>query len=100
MQLRNLITSAVPRGVTLPNPLSPDLKVDLLPEMTMDPLTAKIYFSDFSLPTKIMQLLPNALQSPSDTDLSPLSELPTSISIGSMCSSQRTVWMESKVAHL
>lgn len=37
IQFRNFVTSAVPKGFHLPNPLSPELKVDLLPEMMSDP---------------------------------------------------------------
>lgn len=37
IQLRNIILSATPVGITPPNPLRPDLKVDLLPEMALPP---------------------------------------------------------------
>lgn len=36
-QLRNVILSATPSGINPPNPLRPDLKVDLLPEMNSPP---------------------------------------------------------------
>lgn len=75
MQLRNLITSAVPRGVSLPNPLSPDLKVDLLPEMAVDPPIARTYLSDFSIPTKVANIITNAFLSSADIDFSSLPEL-------------------------
>jgi len=37
IQMRNLILSAFPRNVRLPDPLTPNLKVDLLPEITHPP---------------------------------------------------------------
>ncbi|KAK9805719.1 hypothetical protein WJX73_001907 [Symbiochloris irregularis] len=38
IQMRNLILSAFPRTMRLPDPFTPNLKVDLLPEITMTPL--------------------------------------------------------------
>jgi len=37
IQMRNLVLSAFPRNVRLPDPLTPNLKVDLLPEITHPP---------------------------------------------------------------
>jgi CCR4-NOT transcription complex subunit 1 len=37
VQLRNLILSAFPRTMRLPDPFTPNLKVDLLPEITQSP---------------------------------------------------------------
>jgi CCR4-NOT transcription complex subunit 1 len=37
VQLRNLILSAFPRTMRLPDPFTPNLKVDLLPEITIHP---------------------------------------------------------------
>eukprot|EP01132_Coremiostelium_polycephalum_P002550 gene2550-3156_t len=37
IQLRNLILSAFPRNMRLPDPFTPNLKVDLLPESTIPP---------------------------------------------------------------
>jgi CCR4-NOT transcription complex subunit 1 len=37
MQLRNLILSAFPRAMRLPDPFSPNLKIDLLPEINRAP---------------------------------------------------------------
>ena len=37
IQLRNLILSAFPRAMRLPDPFTPDLKVDLLPEISQPP---------------------------------------------------------------
>merc|ERR1711933_159764 len=34
IQLRNLILSAFPRGMVLPDPFTPNLKIDLLPEIS------------------------------------------------------------------
>lgn len=36
-QLRDIVLAAVPQGINPPNPLRPDLKVDLLPEMSVAP---------------------------------------------------------------
>ncbi len=44
VQLRNLILSAFPRSMRLPDPFTPDLKVDLLPEISLPPRV----LSDFS----------------------------------------------------
>mmetsp|Transcript_27171 Transcript_27171/g.35430 ORF Transcript_27171/g.35430 Transcript_27171/m.35430 type:complete len:511 (-) Transcript_27171:178-1710(-) len=38
VQLRNLILSAVPKGVQLPDPFTPNLKIDLLPEVSKAPI--------------------------------------------------------------
>jgi len=38
VQLRNLILSAVPKGMQLPDPFTPNLKIDLLPEVSKSPL--------------------------------------------------------------
>ena len=38
VQLRNLILSAVPKGMTLPEPFTPNLKIDLLPEIKQNPV--------------------------------------------------------------
>lgn len=38
IQLRNLILSAVPKGMVLPEPFTPNLKIDLLPEIQQNPL--------------------------------------------------------------
>jgi CCR4-NOT transcription complex subunit 1 len=37
IQMRNLILSAFPRNMRLPDPFTPNLKVDLLPEINMSP---------------------------------------------------------------
>lgn len=37
VQLRNVILSAVPKGMTLPDPFTPNLKIDLLPEIQQSP---------------------------------------------------------------
>jgi CCR4-NOT transcription complex subunit 1 len=37
IQLRNLILSAFPRNMSLPDPLTPQLKVDKLPDMNKPP---------------------------------------------------------------
>jgi CCR4-NOT transcription complex subunit 1 len=37
VQLRNLVLSAFPRSMRLPDPFTPNLKIDLLPEITQSP---------------------------------------------------------------
>lgn len=37
IQMRNLILSAFPRNMRLPDPFTPNLKVDLLPEINQSP---------------------------------------------------------------
>ena len=37
VQLRNLVLSAFPRGLVLPDPFTPNLKIDLLPEISKSP---------------------------------------------------------------
>lgn len=38
VQLRNVILSAVPKGLVLPDPFTPNLKIDLLPEIKQAPV--------------------------------------------------------------
>lgn len=38
VQLRNIILSASPKGMTTPDPFTPNLKIDLLPETSQSPL--------------------------------------------------------------
>jgi len=38
VQLRNVILSAVPKGMVLPDPFTPNLKIDLLPEIQQAPI--------------------------------------------------------------
>lgn len=38
VQLRNLVLSAFPRGMVLPDPFTPNLKIDVIPEMSKSPL--------------------------------------------------------------
>mmetsp|Transcript_9541 Transcript_9541/g.13845 ORF Transcript_9541/g.13845 Transcript_9541/m.13845 type:complete len:1234 (+) Transcript_9541:3-3704(+) len=38
VQLRNLVLSAFPRGMVLPDPFTPNLKIDLLPDIAKSPL--------------------------------------------------------------
>ena len=37
VQMRNLVLSAFPRAMRLPDPFTPNLKVDLLPEISQSP---------------------------------------------------------------
>ncbi|CEP18731.1 hypothetical protein [Parasitella parasitica] len=43
VQLRNLILSAFPRAMHLPDPFTPDLKMDLIPESTEEPAFDQTY---------------------------------------------------------
>lgn len=45
VQLRNLILSAFPRVMHLPDPFTPDLKLDLLPESSEEPVFDQSYAS-------------------------------------------------------
>lgn len=46
--LRNLILSASPRNVRLPDPFTPNLKIDLLPEMGQSPQILSNYITELS----------------------------------------------------
>merc|ERR1711865_268239 len=43
IQMRNLILSAFPRNMRLPDPFTPNLKVDLLPEISQPPRILSSY---------------------------------------------------------
>ena len=43
IQLRNLVLSAFPRNMRLPDPFTPNLKVDLLPEISQSPRILNTY---------------------------------------------------------
>ncbi|KAG9303880.1 hypothetical protein G9A89_005790 [Geosiphon pyriformis] len=60
LRLRNLILSAFPRNMRLPDPFTPNLKVDLLPEISDPPRVLSDYTS---------ALLPNNLKQEIDTYL-------------------------------
>lgn len=59
VQMRNLILSAFPRNMRLPDPFTPNLKVDLLPEVAVPP----------TLSPEPERLLPEALRVPVDAYL-------------------------------
>lgn len=44
-QMRNLILSAFPRNMRLPDPFTPNLKVDMLPEISLAPRVLTNYVS-------------------------------------------------------
>eukprot|EP01050_Picozoa_sp_SAG11_P020254 SAG11_NODE_3383_length_2483_cov_1.276846_2_plen_594_part_01 len=48
IQMRNLILSAFPRNMRLPDPFTPNLKVDLLPEINQSPRVLSDYTSAIS----------------------------------------------------
>ncbi|KAJ3103919.1 hypothetical protein HDU97_009731 [Phlyctochytrium planicorne] len=60
IQLRNLILSAFPRNMRLPDPFTPNLKVDLLPEINQPPRVMSDYTSS---------LIPGNLKADIDTYL-------------------------------
>lgn len=66
VQFRNFITSAVPKGLLLPNPLSLELKVDLLPEIGIDP--PSISDLEYSLPARLQQQLSAILVAQAEVD--------------------------------
>lgn len=51
IQMRNLILSAFPRSMRLPDPFTPNLKVDLLPEINQPPRILSNYLSVLNIPT-------------------------------------------------
>merc|ERR1719231_2068543 len=48
IQMRNLILSAFPRNMRLPDPFTPNLKVDLLPEISQSPRILSKYTTTLS----------------------------------------------------
>lgn len=72
IQIRNFVTSAVPKGIYLPNPLSPDLKVDLLPEMQCDvPMDPTL---NYVLSPKIQNIVLSYFNAQQDFDIKLVSE--------------------------
>lgn len=51
IQMRNLILSAFPRSMRLPDPFTPNLKVDLLPEINQPPRILSNYLSVLNIAT-------------------------------------------------
>ena len=51
IQMRNLILSAFPRSMRLPDPFTPNLKVDLLPEINQPPRILSNYISILNIPS-------------------------------------------------
>ena len=43
LQMRNLILSAFPRNMRLPDPFTPNLKVEMLPDISIAPRTVANY---------------------------------------------------------
>ena len=52
IQMRNLILSAFPRNMRLPDPFTPNLKVELLPEISIAPRTVSNYAAMLKLAFK------------------------------------------------
>jgi CCR4-NOT transcription complex subunit 1 len=48
VQLRNIVLSAFPRGMVLPDPFTPNLKIDLLPEISKPPVILSNVFGPLS----------------------------------------------------
>lgn len=60
IQIRNLILSAFPRGMVLPDPFTPNLKIDLLPEIAKSPvILSNVSAPLFSLRADIESYLKN-----------------------------------------
>ncbi|CAO3623766.1 unnamed protein product [Mucor hiemalis] len=60
IQLRNLILSAFPRSMRLPDPFTPNLKIDLLPEINQSPRILSDFSSileEYKLKTKLDHFL-------------------------------------------
>ena len=55
VQLRNLILSAFPQNMRLPDPFTPNLKVDLLPEINQSP----VVLSDYTASLETIDLKPS-----------------------------------------
>ena len=56
IQMRNLILSAFPRNMRLPDPFTPNLKVDLLPEIAVPPRIVSDVLSSLSVFRQQLQL--------------------------------------------
>ena len=69
IQLRNLVLSAFPRSMRLPDPLTPNLKVDTLPEMAQVP----------AIVPDPAQTLPRALREAIEGVVSQPARLPTAV---------------------
>ncbi|KAN0062874.1 CCR4-NOT core subunit cdc39 [Thecaphora frezii] len=63
IQLRNLILSAFPRNRRLPDPFTPNLKIDLLPEISQHPTIASDHTAAFGQVPGFKQALDRYLQS-------------------------------------
>lgn len=72
IQMRNLILSAFPRNMRLPDPFTPNLKVDLLPDITQPPRILSDLTAQLTRHTNLMMQLESYL-----TKRSPASFLPT-----------------------
>lgn len=53
IQLRNLVLSAFPRIMHLPDPFTPDLNMDRIPEFKQEPLLIKSYIKELNMDFKI-----------------------------------------------
>jgi len=68
VQLRNLVLSAFPRSMRLPDPFTPNLKVDLLPEISQPPRLMNEYFTQLT-ERGIRQRVDSYMQSKQPPDL-------------------------------
>jgi len=62
IQMRNLILSAFPRNMRLPDPFTPNLKVDLLPEINLPPRILSKYTTALNVNKTFKQELDNYLK--------------------------------------
>ncbi|GFQ94535.1 CCR4-NOT transcription complex subunit 1 [Trichonephila clavata] len=80
IQMRNLILSAFPRNMRLPDPFTPNLKVDLLPEITQAPRILA-NFNTLIQPASFKKDLDSYIKTRSPVTF--LSELRTSLQVSS-----------------
>ena len=79
IQMRNLILSAFPRHMRLPDPFTPNLKVDLLPDINEPPTTQSDYRANFT-----SDLTPDLLENFMNTrDVNILNQLPSKLKLSS-----------------
>ena len=79
IQMRNLILSAFPRNMRLPDPFTPNLKVDMLPEINVVP-KINTHVSNYIVPVEFKRNLDSYLKN--RTPVTFLSEMRNYIQVG------------------
>lgn len=112
VQLRNLILSAFPRSMRLPDPFTPNLKVDLLPEITQSPRILTDYigvltergirlrldsYISSKQPPELPTLLPTAVVTPNPNGSGVVTNAPLLTSIVVYVGNQAIVQLQSKI---